>query len=166
MLKVTDLLETFFFVLRKKLSQVNFLHVYHHCGMVILAWVGTKYYPGGHCTFIGVINTLVHSTMYTHYLLSTMKIDTKSWKKHITQLQILQFVIIAYHTSQLLWTDCGYPRWIALVLLPQQVFMIVLFAEFYYNAYSKKKPASAAATMKMKTDGIPTYISNGKLKEQ
>ncbi|XP_011151304.2 elongation of very long chain fatty acids protein AAEL008004 [Harpegnathos saltator] len=166
MLKVVDLLNTFFFVLRKKQSQVSFLHVYHHFGMVMITWVGTKYYPGGHCTFIGVINTFVHMIMYTHYLLSSMKIDTKPWKKYITQLQILQFFILAYHISQLLWTDCGYPRWIALVLLPQYVFMLVLFVEFYYNAYSKKKPTSAVATTKMETDGIPANISNGKLKEQ
>ncbi|XP_025163193.1 elongation of very long chain fatty acids protein AAEL008004-like [Harpegnathos saltator] len=166
MLKIADLLETFFFVLRKKQSQVNFLHVYHHCGMVIAVWTALKYYPGGHGTFIGVINTLVHSIMYTHYLLSSMKIDTKSWKKHITQLQMLQFFILAYHTSQLLWMDCGYPLWPALVLLPQQVFMLVLFADFYYYAYSKKKPTSTVATTKMEMDGVPAKISSGKLKER
>ncbi|EFN85775.1 Elongation of very long chain fatty acids protein 4 [Harpegnathos saltator] len=104
--------------------------------------------------------------MYTHYLLSSLKIDTKSWKKHITQLQMLQFFILAYHISQLLWTDCGYPQWPALVLLPQHVFMLVLFAEFYYNAYIKKEPASAAATTKTETDSVSTEISHAKLEER
>ncbi|XP_025158805.1 elongation of very long chain fatty acids protein 7 [Harpegnathos saltator] len=166
MLKVVDLLDTFFFVLRKKQSQVSFLHIYHHCGMVILTWGATKYFPGGHGTFTGLINTFVHSIMYTHYLLSSMKIDTKSWKKHITQLQMLQFFILAYHISQLLWTDCGFPRWSVLLLLPQYIFMLVLFAEFYYNAYIKKKPASAAVITNMETYSIPAEISNGKLKER
>ncbi|EFN82257.1 Elongation of very long chain fatty acids protein 7, partial [Harpegnathos saltator] len=56
MLKVVDLLDTFFFVLRKKQSQVSFLHIYHHCGMVILTWGATKYFPGGHGTFTGTYN--------------------------------------------------------------------------------------------------------------
>ncbi|EFN80156.1 Elongation of very long chain fatty acids protein AAEL008004 [Harpegnathos saltator] len=69
--------------------------------MVIILWIAVKY-PGGHSTFIGVFNIFVHSIMYTHYLLSSMKIDTKSWKKHITQLQMLQFFILAYPIFQLL----------------------------------------------------------------
>lgn len=35
-----------FFVLRKKYSQISFLHVYHHLGMCLLGFVGTKYVPG------------------------------------------------------------------------------------------------------------------------
>lgn len=35
-LKVLDLVDTVFFVLRKKTTQISFLHVYHH-GIVLLA---------------------------------------------------------------------------------------------------------------------------------
>ena len=35
-IKVVDLLDTIFFVLRKKQSQVTFLHVYHHTGNYIM----------------------------------------------------------------------------------------------------------------------------------
>ena len=51
--KVIDLLDTIFFVLRKKQNQVSFLHVYHHAGMVVGGWAATKYLPGGHVTFLG-----------------------------------------------------------------------------------------------------------------
>lgn len=54
MIKILDLLETIFFVLRKKQNQVSFLHVYHHVGMVMGGWGATKYIPGGHVTFLGI----------------------------------------------------------------------------------------------------------------
>jgi len=53
LLKLLDLVDTIFFVLRKKQNQVTFLHVYHHVGMAIATWVGVKYLPGGHAVFLG-----------------------------------------------------------------------------------------------------------------
>lgn len=35
-----------FFVLRKKTSQISFLHVYHHAGMVFASYVCSKFIPG------------------------------------------------------------------------------------------------------------------------
>ncbi|XP_014487815.1 PREDICTED: elongation of very long chain fatty acids protein AAEL008004-like, partial [Dinoponera quadriceps] len=144
LLKIFDWLDTIFFVLRKKQSHVSFLHVYHHCGMVVFSWIGVKYYPSGHGTFFGLINTFVHAIMYTYYLLSSMKINMISWKKHITQLQMIQFVIIACHMSQIFWTDCEYPRWIAVTCITQSVIFLVLFADFYYYAYVK--PTNSATS--------------------
>lgn len=45
-LKVTDLLDTVFMVLRKKYSHVSFLHVYHHIGMVAVSYTCANYIPG------------------------------------------------------------------------------------------------------------------------
>ena len=36
-----------FFIMRKKNSQVTFLHVYHHCTMIVNWWFGVKLIPGG-----------------------------------------------------------------------------------------------------------------------
>lgn len=44
--KLLDLLDTVFFVLRKKQSHVTFLHVHHHAAMVAIIWIFGKYYPG------------------------------------------------------------------------------------------------------------------------
>ncbi|XP_046615289.1 elongation of very long chain fatty acids protein 1-like isoform X1 [Neodiprion virginianus] len=140
--KLIDLLDTVFFVLRKKQSQISFLHVYHHAGMVIGTWAGVKFLPGGHGTFLGVVNSFVHIIMYSHYLVTSMKSSKPWWKKHITQLQLIQFVIILFHFLQLMWVkDCGYPRWTALIFVPQNLFMIVLFGDFYYKTYVKKPAA-------------------------
>lgn len=61
--KMTELLDTIFFVLRKKDRQITFLHVYHHAGMAAISWGCTKYFPGGHAAFIGMINSAVHVVM-------------------------------------------------------------------------------------------------------
>ncbi|KAF5298126.1 hypothetical protein FQA39_LY02550 [Lamprigera yunnana] len=143
LLKLVDLFDTVFFVLRKKYSQITFLHVYHHAGMCILTWVGTKYLAGGHGIFIGVINSLVHVVMYSYYLLTSWDEKYKNsvwWKKYLTQLQIFQFLLITLHLSQVLFQpNCNYPRWIVFVLIPQNVLMVILFTNFYIHEYVKKK---------------------------
>lgn len=81
-----------FFVLRKKDKQVTFLHLYHHTVMPMISWGATKYYPGGHGSFIGMINSFVHIVMYTYYLLSAFGPRVQPylwWKKYITTMQLV-----------------------------------------------------------------------------
>ena len=40
-----------FFILRKKNSQLTFLHVYHHATMIFNWWAGVKYVAGGQCEY-------------------------------------------------------------------------------------------------------------------
>ncbi|KAL7292506.1 elongation of very long chain fatty acids protein 7-like [Trichogramma pretiosum] len=161
--KIIDLLDTVFFVLRKKDKQISFLHVYHHAGMVMGSWGGVKYLAGGHATFLGLVNSFVHIIMYTHYLIMSLKIAKPWWKKYITQLQLFQFILLLIHFSQLLWTkDCGFPRWPAAVFIPQNLFMIVLFGDFYYQTYVKKKPKKSAN----ENGQANNEASNGKPKSQ
>lgn len=37
---------------------------------------------------------------------------------------------------------CNYPVWTMIVFVPQNLFMLILFGDFYYKAYIKKKPAA------------------------
>ncbi|XP_051165729.1 elongation of very long chain fatty acids protein-like [Leptopilina boulardi] len=160
--KIIDLFDTVFFVLRKKYNQISFLHVYHHTGMVIGAWGAVKYLPGGHITFLGLINSFVHIVMYSHYLATSLKLGKPWWKKYITQLQLVQFVFILFHFAQLAWVkNCAFPRWPAAIMVPQNLFMIVLFGDFYYKTYIKKRIAKNAGQ-----NGFSKHLSNGKSKHQ
>ncbi|XP_033609633.1 elongation of very long chain fatty acids protein 7-like [Cryptotermes secundus] len=141
-LKVVDLLDTVFFVLRKKNNQISFLHVYHHGMMVILTWATTKFLPGGHGTFLGYTNSIVHAVMYAYYFITSMWPEYKGsfwWKKYITQLQMIQFVLIGLHASTaLVIENCEYPTFMALTMIIQSIIMFKLFYDFYQRAYVKK----------------------------
>lgn len=49
--KCIEFCDSIFFVLRKKSSQLTFLHVYHHSTMFPLWWIGVKYVPSGSSWF-------------------------------------------------------------------------------------------------------------------
>lgn len=90
--KISELLDTVFFVIRKKNNQITFLHMYHHTVMPMISWGATKYYPGGHGTLIGVINSFVHIIMYTYYMFAACGPQFQKylfWKRHITTLQMV-----------------------------------------------------------------------------
>jgi phosphatidylglycerophosphate synthase len=62
----------------------------------------TKYFtiqfPGGHGTFSGMINTFVHTIMYSYYLLAARGQRFQKylwWKKYLTVLQMVGFILIA-----------------------------------------------------------------------
>jgi len=142
LLKLADLLDTVFFVLRKKNNQITFLHLYHHTGMVLLTWNATKFFPGGHSIFTGFVNSIIHVVMYSYYLVSAFQPQYKNnlwWKKYITQMQIAQFFMIMMHWLVLLFQrDCGFPKFPVAIMVPQNLFMLALFGDFYYKTYVKK----------------------------
>ncbi|KOB68634.1 Elongation of very long chain fatty acids protein [Operophtera brumata] len=90
-MRISELLDTVFFVIRKKERQITFLHLYHHTVMPMISWGATKYYPGGHGTLIGVVNSFVHIIMYTYYMFAAFGPRFQRylfWKKYITTLQM------------------------------------------------------------------------------
>lgn len=144
LLKVSDLLDTVFFVMRKKQSHVSFLHVYHHSGMVLGTFIYNRFFPGGHFSMLGLCNTFVHAIMYFYFFLTIFRPElTKNanWKKYITILQMAQFCYLTLHfaTPIVLGLDCGIPKfWLWLPMI-QNVFMLVLFWDFYTKAYGRRK---------------------------
>lgn len=81
--------------------------------------------------------------MYGHYLITSLKIWKPWWKRHLTELQIIQFITLLAHMSQLWWVeDCGFPKPLSFLLIPQLFVMLWMFSSFYYQAYAKK-PAKA-----------------------
>uniref|UniRef100_A0A182SYZ8 Elongation of very long chain fatty acids protein n=1 Tax=Anopheles maculatus TaxID=74869 RepID=A0A182SYZ8_9DIPT len=139
--KLSEFADTVFFVLRKKQSQITDLHVYHHSLTPIEAWILTKFIAGGNATLPNVINNFVHVLMYFYYMLSAMGYKIW-WKKYMTEVQIIQFVICIAHCINALATGCPFPRFITTLLLINASIFLALFMNFYIESY-KRKSASA-----------------------
>ncbi|XP_064473919.1 very long chain fatty acid elongase AAEL008004-like [Ornithodoros turicata] len=145
--RVADFLDTVFFVLRKKDAHISLLHVVHHCLVVFNGWYGIAYGADGQIMSGVCLNSFVHVVMYSYYFLSLLGPAMKKylwWKRHLTQLQIAQFVIIFCHGTIPLAKDCGYPRTHIFIGIPQGVFFLTMFIKFYMEAYGKQRMQRAA----------------------
>lgn len=118
LIKLLDLFDTIFFVLRKRTRQISFLHVYHHVAILIGAYIAVAWAPGnwsaistlnrmqklilntllffcigGHPGLVfGTMNCFVHIIMYAYYFGSVFNPKLKAnltIKRSITQLQIV-----------------------------------------------------------------------------
>ncbi|KAJ8947686.1 hypothetical protein NQ314_008563 [Rhamnusium bicolor] len=97
LLKIYDLLDTVFFILRKSTRQVNFLHVYHHWGMILGTFITLNFAGGGELVWTGIINAIIHTVMYSYYLLSIVNKDWKGnfkFKKFLTQIQLVSIYLV------------------------------------------------------------------------
>jgi len=140
--KILDYCDSFFFVLRKKYSHLSSLHVIHHGVMPLNAWWVTKYVGGGHAMFSGHCNILIHVIMYLYYFLSTLGPAVQPylwWKRYLTQLQMIQFVLITVHSLHQLCGDCGYPGAATLVPMTSSLVFLPMFLQFYSREYKMKK---------------------------
>ncbi|CAB3228030.1 unnamed protein product [Arctia plantaginis] len=138
--KISELLDTVFFVLRKKLNQVSFLHVYHHTLMVLVIWFGVKYYAGGHIAVMGTLNSFVHVIMYTYYLISSLGPEYQKyvwWKKHVTVIQLVQFGIVFVHNFAVFFYKCDYPRILNVACSLNAVAFLYMFGKFYIQSYKR-----------------------------
>ncbi|XP_046420712.1 elongation of very long chain fatty acids protein-like isoform X2 [Neodiprion fabricii] len=138
--KLVELLDTVFFVLRKKQRQISFLHVYHHAMMPMCGWIGVRFVAGGHPTLLGVINSFIHIIMYSYYMLSAMGPEVQKylwWKKHLTSMQIIQFCIIFVHNAQMMFNDCKFPKQLTVLLLLNASAFLYMFGSFYVKNYMK-----------------------------
>ncbi|XP_075971069.1 very long chain fatty acid elongase 7-like [Anticarsia gemmatalis] len=159
--KLIDLMDTVFFVLRKKDRQISFLHLFHHFMMPIASFIGMKLFPNGHATFVGFVNCFVHVIMYSYYFIAGLGPKYQKylwWKKHVTTLQLAQFVLLFFHNlSVIVDGSCGYPKWICAILCVHALQFIYMFGNFYYVNYVKSsKPKVANGTAK--TDSEKTKV--------
>ncbi|XP_062407538.1 elongation of very long chain fatty acids protein 4-like isoform X1 [Sardina pilchardus] len=159
--KGVEYLDTVFFILRKKFNQVSFLHVYHHCTMFILWWIGIKWVPGGQSFFGASINSGIHVLMYLYYGLAAFGPSIQRylwWKKYLTIIQMIQFHVTIGHAAHSLYTGCPFPSWMQWTLICYAVTFIILFGNFYYQTY-RRKPRHPAA--KAVANGNVSALTNG-----
>ncbi|XP_013134328.1 PREDICTED: elongation of very long chain fatty acids protein 7-like [Papilio polytes] len=140
--KITELLDTIFFVLRKRDRQVSFLHVYHHTFAVFFGWCSARFEPAYIFIFIGVLNSFVHIIMYAYYGLSAFPNLTKYlwWKKYITKMQLVQFfLMILYLLLTPLMSSCRSSNLFILTLVINNLLFVYLFSNFYVKEYLKSR---------------------------
>lgn len=141
--KLVELLDTIFFVLRKKSSQVTFLHVFHHSVVPMFCWLGIKMAPGGPNGFFPLINSFIHVIMYSYYGLTTFGPRVQPylwWKKYLTTLQMVQFLLVMGNAAKTsLSQDCRFPVGFAYLQAFVAFAFLILFAMFYKDAYQKKR---------------------------
>ena len=138
LLKMFELLDTVFFILKKNFHQVSNLHVIHHFLVFGGSALGVRIGAGGHGTFLPLINCFVHVIMYTYYCLSAMGPRVQKylwWKKYLTQLQIAQFIVGGIHAIFPIYFDCGYPKYLSHLILYVTFLFLCLFANFYLKNY-------------------------------
>ncbi|CAH0627407.1 unnamed protein product [Chrysodeixis includens] len=144
--KITELLDTIFFVLRKKEKQLSFLHIYHHSLMASVPWVIFKYEASYRLIFIGQLNSFVHVIMYTYYALASYPSLAKYlwWKKYITSMQLIQFMTVFVHfivSTKL--SDCSISYTLTAALFFHVFFFLYLFGKFYVDTYKKKQKSKS-----------------------
>lgn len=68
--KMIDMLDTVFFIMRKKQQHVSFLHVYHHSIMVFVSYIAVRFLPGNQNVILkaynGYRNLIIPQQVVTH----------------------------------------------------------------------------------------------------
>ncbi|XP_033166802.1 elongation of very long chain fatty acids protein F [Drosophila mauritiana] len=142
--KVLDLMDTIFFVLRKKQRQITFLHVFHHVFMVFTSHMLIRFYGfGGHVFLICMFNVLVHIVMYGYYYASSQSENVQEslwWKKYLTLGQLVQFLMMFLHCMYTYFQpNCSASRGVIYVISSASAFMFLMFTKFYIKTYIRPK---------------------------
>ncbi|XP_050735194.1 elongation of very long chain fatty acids protein 4-like isoform X2 [Eriocheir sinensis] len=140
--KLVEFMDTLFFILRKKTNQLTFLHIYHHSTMFCLWWIGIKWVAGGSSFLAAMMNSFVHVVMYAYYGLSALGPSMQKylwWKKHITCIQLIQFTSAGVLGARAIVVGCDFPLWMQYALVVYMSSFIVLFGQFYVQAYRLKQ---------------------------
>ena len=140
--KFVEFFDTIAFVARKKFQHVSTLQVTHHGIMPVFGWILVRWLPGGHESFGGMFNSLVHVVMYSYYFLAALGPSFRKylwWKKYLTTFQMFQFTCIFLHSMAVVFVyDCGYPWQFSAFSASIMLLFFGLFAQFYAQSYAKK----------------------------
>jgi len=146
--KFIDLLDTIFFIMRKKFNQVSALHVIHHSTLPWLSWWGPRFVGGGHAGFGPFLNSGVHTVMYFYYMCAAFGPSVQKylwWKKYITTIQLVQFVLVFFHAIQPIFFECNFPKAASLMFAGTGLQYFILFMLFYKKTYGEKPKQIGAA---------------------
>ena len=109
-----------------------------------LGWIVIKFVPGGIIVTGTAMNAAIHVIMYGYYYIASLGPEYRKylwWKKHLTQLQIVQFLINLRTSFKVIYApnSCEYYDWMPPVMFFYNMTFLVLFANFFIRTYYLNK---------------------------
>lgn len=159
--RLAEFIDTICFILRKKFRQVSAFHVFHHFSVPIAVWFFLKFAPGGNSGMFPLLNSFVHSVMYSYYFLATFEGAKRylGWKKHLTQLQIIQFVILILHSLHPLFIpDCKFPKALLFIIIGFSIIFMYLFISFYIETYGRETMRLAKSVSRSVSEQVQSRV--------
>jgi hypothetical protein len=161
LLKYYELSDTLLLVLKKK--DIPFLHTYHHTMTLILTHVELVGNVAVQWVPIS-LNLFVHVLMYFYYMLATLGYEIW-WKKYLTSLQIIQFVIDLIACFSALFYKINYPNdchgdywqgFVGIFIIASYLFLFLdFFVKTYPNQREKKTDTPVQTNKNKKKKDIP-----------
>lgn len=136
--KYYEFVDTFLLYLNGKTP--IFLQKYHHIGAVI-SWHLMYEYKVDMVWMATLLNSFVHTIMYSYYLGCLLKVNqVRCIKKYITSMQLCQFFIL--YVNFYLYRppiETWFNYYIITFFASYGIGIIGLFGRFYYDSYIHKK---------------------------
>ncbi|XP_010272831.1 PREDICTED: elongation of fatty acids protein 3-like [Nelumbo nucifera] len=137
--KISEFVDTLLILLSKSKRRLSFLHVYHHSVALvgIYMWLQTSQ---SLIPFGVITNSSVHILMYTYYMLCALG-KRPWWKRLVTDVQILQFILSFLVSFGMLWyhftgKGCsGFGSWCVSAFISGS--LLFLFYDFHTKTYAK-----------------------------
>lgn len=105
-----------------------------------LGWMAIWYRFGTPSVSLFVLlNSLVHVLMYSYYALASFGQSIQPylwWKIYLTQIQLLQFVLLFCYGCFVIKYEQNYPSIAYILAISQPPLFFILFLNFYFNAYT------------------------------
>lgn len=83
--------------------------------------------------------------MYGYYAITAIGYRGSCYsfiKRNLTRIQMIQFVLMFAHSTQVLFNGCEFPHAIAYFNSSLAVLFLILFADFYVSKYRVREPTA------------------------